>query len=70
LRQQFAGLWILVVAEFQELILSHPAHESKLFRPDSSPFAGHDIFLTVIITELQMLFELVLRVVQVALCLG
>jgi hypothetical protein len=41
-----------------------------MFSPDSSPFTGHDVFLTVIIAELQMLFEVFFRVVQVALCLG
>ena len=67
---KFAGLRILVVAEFEELILVHPAGESKPFRPDACPFAGHDIFLTVIIAELQMLFEVFFSVVQVALCFG
>jgi hypothetical protein len=70
LRQQFAGLWILVVAEFHKLIFFHPACKSKLFSPDSSPFTRHDVFLTVIIAELQMLFEVFFRVVQVALCFG
>jgi hypothetical protein len=58
------------VAEFQELNLHHPARKPKLFSPDSSPFTRYDVFLTVIIAELQMLFEVFFRVVQVALCLG
>jgi hypothetical protein len=58
------------VAEFQELILFHPACKPKRFSPDSSPFAGHDVFLTVIIAELQMLFEVFFCIVQVALGLG
>jgi hypothetical protein len=70
LRQQVAGVRILVVAEFHKLILFHPACESKHFSPDSSPFTGHDVFLTVIIAELQMLFEVFFCVVQVALCFG
>jgi hypothetical protein len=52
------------------LILFHAARESKLFSPDSSPFTEHDIFLTVIIAELQMLFEVFFGIVQVALCFG
>jgi hypothetical protein len=58
------------VAEFQELILFHPACKPKRFSPDTHPFARHDIFLTVIIAELQMLFEVLLRIAQVELGLG
>ena len=58
------------MAEFEELILFHPARKSKRFSPDSSLFAGHDVFLTVIIAELQMLFEVFFRIVQVALGFG
>lgn len=58
------------MAEFQELIFFDPAGESKFFRSHAHPFTGHRVCLTVIIAELEMLFEVFFRVVQVGLNLG
>lgn len=71
-RHQKAGDLVIqsveLVAKFQELIFFHPARESQLFRSSASPLASYYLFLAIVVSKPQMLFELFLSITQVGLC--
>ena len=61
---------MLIFTQPQKIIRADFAGQSKPFRAQANPFAGHPLAFIVIIANAKMFFKVFLRVFQVVLRLG
>jgi len=70
LRQGFAGLRMVIVAQREEFIAPHIAAQSKCFGPFAEPLAPNTLPFAVIVSGAKMLLKILLGVRQIVLGLG
>ena len=61
---------MLIFTQPQEFLCADFAGQSKSFRAQSNPFAGHSLAFIVVITDAEMFLEIFFGVFEVVLCLG